>query len=571
MVDERDREPRLPELSRRLIGFLLLILAVVPSSGIVSAAASPPVPLSGHVLRSLPRMTHLGPAPRRQALTLTIVLRPSLPIRPPVGNQTPAAGAGRATPQMIGQVYGRPLPVIDALAAYLTRFGLSIRGPRPDRLSFQVTGTVEQVERALQVEIDQYLDQRGRQFYATTVDPQLPANLAGSVQAILGLDNYPALHATHAQRGSPGSYTPADLRAAYNLNPLYEMGLNGAGETIGVVGCDSFNLLDLRTFESLYGLPAVPVTEVDVDGGPTGSDIETTLDLEWSNAIAPGASLRFYGFDCSLQGFIDTMATATNEDAAAVISISLGACEVTLPPAFIAAAENALAVAASQGQSVMVASGDAGAFECGGSTPSVSYPGSSAAVTSVGGTSLFLSSGSYGSESAWGAWSGCNGAPCGSGGGLSGVIARPSWQSAVNPSGLRGLPDVALNADPRTGNVVFFQGVLQSGWGGTSIATPQWAGITAIASQAAGHRLGNLGPSLYGCALAGARSTPASPYHDITTGGNLYYNATPGWDLATGWGSPNAANFVSFFRTVASPPGPYRVYLPVVFSTGCLG
>src|SRR5581483_2413674 len=142
--------------------------------------------------------------------------------------------------------------------------------------------------------------------------------------------------------------------------------------------------------------------------------------------------------------------------------------------------ENALAVAAAQGQSVFVASGDSGAYECGGSTPTVSYPGSSAYVTSVGGTALLINAdGSYGSESAWGSTTECAG-PCGSGGGYSSFLARPSWQNQVNASAARALPDVALNSDPLTGNYVFFGGSLEPGWGGTSIAAPQWAGILAL-------------------------------------------------------------------------------------------
>jgi subtilase family serine protease len=585
------RRTIVPRFAHFGIGFLVIVLGVLPSSGIVSASAPPPTTLRGHVLKNLATMTRLAAVSPDQQLTLTVALRPSSASLLQDGiirSQMVRQGTGSwLTPQQVGQKYGQPQASIDALVSYFSSFGLTASPPQPDHLSFQVHGTAAEIERALNVALDNYQDGKGRRFYATSKDPQLPANLAATVQAIFGLDNYPALKRLSVMAaGSPGSYGPSDMQTAYNVTPLYNQGLTGAGQTIGIIGCDTFYVTDLQTFESNYGLSQAPVTTVSVDGGASGSDPETALDLEWSTAIAKGSGLRFYGFPastfggCTIQGLYDAIGAAANENVASVISISLGACEAAfaLSPYF-SGTENELAVAAAQGQSVVVASGDEGAFPCGGSTPSVDYPASSAFVTAVGGTALEINGdGSYGSESAWGWWSQCGTAPaCGSGGGVSLFIPKPSWQSQVNASTRRAVPDVALNADPDTGDMIYFSGNglgWQGGVGGTSIAAPQWAGIAAIANQAAGRRLGLLNPLLYSPPIVGS-----SAYHDVTSGNNLYYYATPGYDLTTGWGSPNAYtlvhDLVSSVASLSSGPatstvtGTFQVFLPIVMKNAC--
>ncbi|HEV8193416.1 MAG TPA: S53 family peptidase, partial [Ktedonobacterales bacterium] len=166
-------------------------------------------------------------------------------------------------------------------------------------------------------------------------------------------------------------------------------------------------------------------------------------------------------------------------------------------------------------------------------------------VTAVGGTTLYLNSdGSYSHEAGWeGPLEGA-----GTGGGLSQLYTRPTWQSGPGVSngdsnGMRQVPDVAADADPLSGYYIYF-----SGWqiiGGTSASTPLWAGLSALADQeaAASHKppLGLLNPALY---ALGNRQLSPSPFHDVMIGGNLYYQSTPGWDYATGWGSPDAAVLV---------------------------
>ncbi len=544
--------------------------------------------LPGHVLKNLARMSRLSAIAPDQQISLTIALQPtSSSLAQDAVARAALVRQGKASwlsPRDVGRLYGQPQSAIDALAAYFAGFGLTVSPPAPDHLSFKVSGTAAQVEQALGVTLDNYQDSKGHRFYATSKDPRLPANLAATVQGILGLDTYPALKRLSVKAaGSPGSYTPSDMQTAYNVIPLFNQGIDGSGKTIGILGCDRYNLSDVRAFESLYMLPATSVTNVDVDGGAAGNQIETTMDIEWSQTMAPNAAIRVYSFTsagCNLIGLYDSLAAARGDSPSPdVISISLGACESDLSPSGIQLLETAFAASAAQGQSVLVASGDSGAYECGGGPPDppsgVSFPGSSAYVTSVGGTALLINSdGSYGSESAWGSTTECAG-PCGSGGGYSGIITRPSWQNNVNANSYRAIPDVSLNADPATGNNVYFQGTLQPGWGGTSIAAPQWAGILALMNQAAGHRFGLVNPLLYGSVA----SAPAgcTVYHDVTTGNNLYYNATPGYDLATGWGSPNAANLLPILKSSAASTaqaastisGPYLVFLPIVFQNAC--
>src|SRR5262249_5350692 len=157
---------------------------------------------------------------------------------------------------------------------------------------------------------------------------------------------------------------------------------------------------------------------------------------EWSSAIAMGAALHYYGFDCSFQGFLDAMSQVVNDNTAGTVSISLGACESDYSGSnYLQPIENEIAAGVAKSQNVFVASGDQGA-DCPVDTVTtafgVSYPASSAYVTAVGGTTLTTTTSSaYKSETAWGSETGCSGSPCGTGGGMSGAISEPTWQSAA--------------------------------------------------------------------------------------------------------------------------------------------
>jgi kumamolisin len=450
-----------------------------------------------------------------------------------------------------------------------------------------------------------YRDRAGRTFRAPASDPQVPASVASAIQAIFGLDTYPALHRLYQQKSSPtpGQYPPADIRTADHVSSLISSGLDGTGQTIAIVGCDTYSTSDLEGFNAAFGLPASAVNQIDVDRGPQGSQTETTLDLEWSHAIAPGSNLDFYGFGdptsglCTFTGFLDAINQVKADNLASAVSVSLGSCEQDYVPGnVIGALETALGAATLRGQSVFAASGDQGASApcgaSGGNGPlGVSYPASSAYVTAVGGTSLTLNADStYQNETAWGGTcTDVNGGTidCGTGGGISSVISEPSWQSSasipiLSTDRMRGVPDVALDADPRTGYQIYWNSPangctgLCPFFGGTSVATPEWAGLAAITAQSTRRRLGNLAPMLYSAPILAASS---SVYHDVTSGcdepdPNCTYAARPGWDFATGWGSANAAalvaNLTGYVATLPTPTntptrGP-EVLLPAVFA-----
>jgi kumamolisin len=246
-----------------------------------------------------------------------------------------------------------------------------------------------------------------------------------------------------------------------------------------------------------------------------------------------------------------------SDDQAQVLSISLGTCEAelnaSLANVFLTSLGDSFRRAGAEGMTVLAASGDAGAYDCQDSQLSVNAVAASPYVTSVGGTTLFLhANGTYGYEAGW------EGPleEVGGGGGLSMLYQRPAWQTGpgvenVYSNGMREVPDVSADADPLTGYSVYYTGndCTARCWqivGGTSAATPLWAALVLLMNQLAeqhGQRpLGFLDQALYQLAAgSGGSVTAPLPFHDVSIGGNLYYDATAGWDYSTGWGSPDGA------------------------------
>jgi subtilase family serine protease len=283
------------------------------------------------------------------------------------------------------------------------------------------------------------------------------------------------------------------------------------------------------------------------------SAAEANLDLEVAHEIAPDAELLDYNAPQATSSGADTFGAVldriTADGHARVVSDSWGSCETDTPHADIQRDEQALEAAAARGISVFVAAGDTGAYTCQVDTDTnhrltVSWPSSSPFAVSVGGTSLSVTStGAYAGETAWNDTL----EQSGGGGGLSADFNRPQWQ--VGPgvanrfsTGMRQLPDVAAAADPWSGWDVYTGGAVSVA-GGTSAATPFWAASMALVAEYAGHRgarqLGFVDPVLYAIA---ARPQQAPAFHDITIGANRYYPASPGWDFATGLGSPEVDN-----------------------------
>jgi subtilase family serine protease len=378
-------------------------------------------------------------------------------------------------------------------------------------------------------------------------------------------------------------YSPYLIRKAYGVTPLLDAGFTGAGQTIVII--DSFGsptiLSDLQTFDAAYGLPDPPsFTELHPLGtikfNPTNSDMiswaaETTLDVEWAHAIAPGANIILMTSPVDetqgVQGmpeFLYLEQYALHRHLGNIISQSWGTTENTL---FTSGGKKVLkefnafyAEAAAQHVTVFASTGDAGVANPNVNGhifpfPTVNFPASSPFVTAVGGTSLLASTtGNYQSETVWNGGQPNGGA---TGGGVSQFFSEPAYQAHLPKSdqkilnGFRGLPDISWNADPATSILIYlsFLGPKAAGFyfiGGTSEGSPQWAGVIADANQKAGRPLGFLNTALY----AIGASEASESYHDITVGNNGQgglpgYNATPGWDLTTGWGSPKTASLVS--------------------------
>jgi subtilase family serine protease len=379
-------------------------------------------------------------------------------------------------------------------------------------------------------------------------------------------------------------YQPFQMQKAYDLAPLFGQGITGQGRTIVIV--DAFGSptiqSDLATFDTAFGLPAppsfaviqpvgaVPPCSADPFGAADceGWGVETSLDVEWSHVMAPGANILLVETPTSetegVQGFPDIVAAENyviNHHLGDVISQSFGATEQTFPSAqslldlrssFINAAQNRI--------TVLAGSGDEGAtnFESDLSTlypfPVNSWPSSDPLVTSLGGTQLSLdANGNRLSPDV--VWNDGFGA---SGGGVSSVFSRPFFQSGVRGvvGTQRGTPDISMSAAVNGGVDVNDSSLPFSptnSWhivGGTSEATPEFAGIVALADQAAGHRgpIGYINPDLY---LLGALSQHVSwtGIVPVTSGNNSFagvtgFSAGPGYNLATGWGTLDAAKFV---------------------------
>jgi kumamolisin len=355
------------------------------------------------------------------------------------------------------------------------------------------------------------------------------------------------------QQVSGGGLDPSALRSLYDVSPLIAKGLDGTGETIAVAEIDRFRPSDIAAYDNAFALATAPVQVVSVAGGSTTTSPEPALDIEILHAIAPKARIIAYESGSDLGSLTQMFDRIVSDNKAQIVSVSLGACELSVDSSssrgFINAIDTSFQRAAAQGMTVLVSSGDSGAYGCQDNHLSVDLPAASPYVTAVGGTAIFPGeSNSYGREYGWEGPLEVSGG----GGGVSTLYSRPSWQVGQGvengySNGMREVPDVSADADPLTGYRVYYSGDNNcSGancWtvvGGTSAAAPFWAGLIALANQQGNRRLGFLNPRLY---AIGQQSTSGAntAFHDVTGGGNLYYQATPGWDYSTGWGSPNAA------------------------------
>ncbi len=447
-------------------------------------------------------------------------------------------------------LYGAAPEDIAAVREFARQAGLSVVQADAARRTVILSGSVSQFNQAFDVEL-RLFKHDGGSYRGHTGAIHLPESLAGLVESVLGLDNRPQAR-THFRirprpsgtlrksTQTPGSFTPIQLAALYG----FPAGA-GKGECIAIIELGGgYKPADLGTYFTGLKLSAPQVTAVSVDHAknqPTGSadgpDGEVMLDIEVAGAIAPQASIVVYFAPNTDAGFLDAITTAIHDtqNQPSVISISWGGPESGWTQQAMTSFDQAFQSAAALGITVCVAAGDGGSSDgVSGSAPHVDFPASSPHALACGGTSLKAQGNSIASETVWN-----DGADGGAtGGGISSVFALPAWQAhleVLNAQGassalsMRGVPDVAGDADPQTGYAVRVDGS-DTVIGGTSAVAPLWAGLIARINAIKGSPAGFINATLY--------QNPAS-LNDIVQGNNGAYAAGTGWDACTGIGSPD--------------------------------
>jgi subtilase family serine protease len=429
--------------------------------------------------------------------------------------------------------------------------GLAVIDTAGNRMVVDVEGSAADIESAFHVNLNVYQHPtEGRTFYAPDREPLV--DLDAPVLHISGLDNFTLPHAKnirssqqvdqeHANArkttgsGPGGDFIGSDMRAAY-----YGSGsLTGTGQSVGLFEYAGYEISDVKTyFKNLKQTVKVAVKGVSLNGVSLGcpprtcDDGEQALDIEMAISMAPGLKQVVVYVGSSDVSIFNQMAV---DNTSKQLSCSWGWSddESSLDPIF--------KEMATQGQSVFVATGDNGS----GTPGDVVWPADDPYITAVGGTDLTTAGpgGAWQSETGW---SGSAGSPS------KNKIPIPSYQklpgviTSLNHGSktLRNYPDVAAEAN--TNQYSCYDGGCSGGNGGTSYAAPQWAGLTALANQQAvaggGKTLGFLNPFLYGIGIGSGYD---SDFHDITSGSNGGYSAVTGYDLVTGWGSPNGANLIN--------------------------
>jgi kumamolisin len=512
------------------------------------------VRLPGSERSPLPAAESAGPVDGSERIEITLVTRRRAELP-----RTASGAPVRMTREELEQGYGTDPADLDLVASTMSRFGLELTGQYAGSRRVTVAGTAADLAATFGAELSLVTspapDGRGQVTHRYREGSlQVPAELAGIVLAVLGLDNRPQARYQSrraAAAAAATSYTPPQVAGIYQ----FPAGTDGTGQTIGIIELGGgFSTSDLETYFSGLGLPVPSVTAQGVDGAsnvpgqdPNGADGEVELDIEVAGAVAPGAAQIVYFAPNTDQGFIDAVSTAVHATPTpAVVSISWGQSEDSWTAQSRSALDAAIADGAALGVTVTSAAGDNGSGDgVSDGQPHVDFPASSPHALACGGTTLHAdpATGVISSETVWN--DGSQGGA--TGGGVSDVFAQPAWQASVgvpnNPSGGsgRGVPDVAGNADPATGYRVLVDGQ-QTVIGGTSAVAPLWAGLICRLAQATGRTFGLIQEQLY----AGVAAGQAAPgFQDITVGNNGAYSAGPGWDACTGLGSPDGTALLS--------------------------
>lgn len=524
------------------------------------------------------------------------------------------------TPSEFGARFGLSENDRDKIVSWIESRGFVVRDAPESRNAVSFSGSAAQVAAAFATEIHRYVVD-GEEHYANATEPSTPAALDGIVSGIAGLDDFRPRPRIVQRNSAPpqGNFTdgtgnhflaPADFGAIYDVNPLYNRGIDGTGQQIAVAGQSDIQLSDVQEFRALMNLPAMNPQILLVPGSPdpgfaNGDFQEADLDVEWAGAVARNATIIYVNSNNAFS----SLQYAVTSDIAPVISVSYGTCETpNLGASQLQIFTQIGQQANAQGQTIVAASGDAGAAGCDAArTPqatkglAVSLPASLPYVTAVGGSEFNEGTGSY--------WSATNNANKGSalsyipeigwndtsatlgieatGGGASIFFSKPQWQAGagVPSDGVRDVPDVSLNASANhdgylicdeTPNSGTFTPVCPNGpvggfdgVGGTSASTPAFAGVVALLNQAMNSRQGNINYGLYQLAA----SAP-SAFHNIVSGNNIVpcqtstpdcptsgtssglmgYSAGPGFNEVTGLGSIDASLLAGNWGSLSLPP-----------------
>lgn len=488
--------------------------------------------------------------------------------------------------QQFAEQFSPTIEDYQAVVEFAKNNGFTVTNTPANRLIVPVIGTAAQVEEAFNVKMNVYQHPtESRTFFSPDREPAL--DLSVPVLHIAGLNNYSLPRAALAKAsvkhgiatatgsGPYGYFIGSDMRAAYYGGSY----LTGAGQAVGLFEIGGYNTSDVNeSFSSAQESNSVPVNNVLVDGAGSGpiscnndppTDDEQVLDIVAAIGMAPGLSqVRVYIGPCNDDsGILNKMAS---ENTAKVVSISW-----VWSPDDPGTDDGIFEEMAAQGQSIFAASGDWGSYPVQDPKYRAYFPAEDANVTAVGGTSLQTqyANGPWKSEIAWGTGY-CTGY-CASGGGVSpDGITIPGWQAGVANSNnggsatLRNVPDVAMEA--ADGFYICALGQC-GGYIGTSLATPLWAGYMALVNQqavAGGNApqggLGFINREIYSI---GKGSDYNTYFHDITTGSNGRYSAVAGYDLVTGWGSPNGQGMLDALSGVSptfsiTASGTVSTYLP---------
>lgn len=450
-----------------------------------------------------------------------------------------------------------------AIEAFAHAHGLTVLDASPHERAVRLRGPARAMQDAFGVLLERVEHPRGGTFRQRTGPVRVPGHLAEIVTGVFGLDDRPQAHPqlrfrsrtagasspTAAATQFPGTFTPPQIAQVYD----FPGEMDGQGQTIALIELGGgYRTTDLDEYAAGLGLPPFQVVAISVDGGQNapgvdpGSDGEVALDIEVAAGVAPRATIAVYFAPNSDRGFIDALSAAVHDSqrAPGVISISWGHAEDSWTLQARTAFDEVLQEAAAIGVPVFVAAGDNGASD---DEPGdhVDYPASSPYAIGCGGTRLAAAQSVRSAETVWNDLDQQGGA---TGGGFSAIYSAPAFQApSIGGQSMRGVPDLAANADPDTGYLVRLGGTDEV-IGGTSAVAPLLAGLTALCNQQAGHGPGALLSKLY------AAGSPSSAYFDVVQGNNGGFNAGPGWDACSGLGVPSGTAFAAAGWGVAATP-----------------